>query len=92
MAADLNVVRGNLECCDTLVLVIYCGGQPRSRIDGCGHATLEKDPEDLVIFYALRVLIIPQMVIPGPFTHIWRELGEDELRRGFLGNMGYQKE
>lgn len=77
MATDLNVVRGNLECCDTLVLVIYSGGQPRSRIDGFGHATLEEDPEDLVIFYVLCIPGIPQMGIPGPFTHIWRELGED---------------
>ena len=86
MATDLNVVRGNLECYDTLVLVIYCGGQPRSRIDGCGHATLEKDPEDLVIFYALCVLGIPQMGIPIPFAHIWGEFGEDRLLRGFPGN------
>ena len=47
------------------------------RIDGCGHATLEEDPEDLVIFYALCVLGIPQMGILSPFAHIWGELGED---------------
>ena len=63
MAVDLNVVHGSLECCDTLVFVIYCGGNPRSRIDGGSHATLEEDPEELVIFYALCILGIPQMGI-----------------------------
>lgn len=88
---DLNVVRGNLECCNTLVVVIYYGGQPRLRTDGCDHATMEEDPEDLVIFYALRVLGIPQMGISGPFAHNWRDLGEDRLRRGFPVDKGYEK-
>ena len=88
---DLNVLHGNLECCNTFVSVIYYWGQLRSRIDGCCHATLEEDPEDLVILFALRVLRIPQMGIPSPFAHIWREIGEDRLRKRFPSNEGYKK-